>query len=84
MMIQLLPIAVMILILFSALLAASETAIFSLTRLEVSVEDNDHFTPAGSGFARLQHMSVRHGVNWIAQIAVFAADAIQVVAFELF
>jgi putative hemolysin len=33
-MIQLLPIAVMILILFSALLAASETAIFSLTRLE--------------------------------------------------
>src|SRR5882672_5887919 len=37
-MMQLLPIAVLILILFSALLAASETAIFSLSRLEHTLE----------------------------------------------
>ena len=46
----------------------------------VGVEHDDHIAPPRSGLARQQDTTVRDGVNRIAQIAVFAANSIQVVA----
>jgi hypothetical protein len=46
----------------------------------VSVEHDDDLAPTGARFFREEDLSIRYRVNWIAQVAVFATDAIQVVA----
>src|SRR5581483_2065674 len=51
--------------------------------LEVGVEHDDHVAPARAAFAREENTSVGHAVNRIAEIAVFAADPVQIVA-EMF
>ena len=42
--------------------------------------DDDEFSPAGRGFAGIEHEAVGGGENRIAEIGVHAADAIQIVA----
>jgi len=42
----------------------------------ISVEHNDHVTPAGAGFAREEDLAISHRKDRIAQVAVLTADSI--------
>src|SRR2546423_10018404 len=46
----------------------------------VSVQDDDDIAPASTRFPPKQHLAIRHREDRIPQVAVFAADSIQVVA----
>ena len=44
------------------------------------MQHDDDIAPAGARFFGEYHLAIRHRVNRIAEIAVLAADAIQIVA----
>ena len=46
----------------------------------VSVKDDDDIAPARARFPRKQHLAIRYCEDRIPQVAIFAADSIQVVA----
>ena len=48
--------------------------------LFVGVQDDYDVAPAGTGFVRENHLPVGDGKNRIAEVAVLAADSVQVVA----
>src|SRR5436190_1851782 len=54
--------------------------VFSRAIFFVGMEQNDDVAPAGTGFLRDQDAAVGHRVDRIAQVAVFTADAIEIVA----
>ena len=54
--------------------------VFSRAVFLIGVEDNDDVAPAGSALFREQDTAVRYRVDWIAQVAILTADAIEVVA----
>src|SRR6266852_1445080 len=47
---------------------------------DIGMQDNDDIAPAGAAVACQQNAPVGDGVDRIAQIAVFAADSVQIVA----
>src|SRR4029077_14494236 len=48
--------------------------------LDIGVQHDDHVGPAWAAIACPQYASISHGVDRLAQIAVFSADAVQIVA----
>ena len=46
----------------------------------IGMQDDDDVAPTRTAFARKQHAAVSHGVNRIAEIAVFSANTIEIVA----
>ena len=44
------------------------------------MQDNDDVAPARSTIARQQNAAISNGVNWIAEIGIFPADAVEIVA----
>ena len=54
--------------------------IFAFAIFDIRMQDNDDVTPARAAVARHQHAPIGNSINRIAQIAVFAADAIQIIA----
>src|SRR6202011_3116749 len=54
--------------------------IFPFAVFEIRMEQNDNVAPARATVAREQHASVSDRVDRIAEIAVFAANSVQVIA----
>ena len=54
--------------------------VFARAVFFVGVEDDDDVSPAGTAFLREEDAAVRDRVNGIAEVAVLAADAVEVVA----
>ena len=54
--------------------------VFPPAILFVSVQNDDDVAPAWPAYPRQQDPAIGHGVDRVAQVAVFTADAIQVVA----
>src|SRR5207245_5199633 len=44
------------------------------------MQDNDDVAPARSTIACQQNAAISHGVNWIAQVGIFPADSVEIVA----